>query len=32
MLIETILTGLFVAFGIYAFTRILKAYHSDRFW
>jgi hypothetical protein len=32
MLIETILTGLFVVFGIYAFTRILKAYHSDRFW
>jgi hypothetical protein len=32
MLIETVLTGLFVAFGIYAFTRILKAYRSDRYW
>jgi hypothetical protein len=32
MLIETVLTGLFVAFALYGFARIFKAYRSDRFW
>jgi hypothetical protein len=32
MLIETVLTGLLVAFVLYGFARILKAYRSDRYW